>query len=202
MSDFLSQEEIDKLLGKSSKEEDAGEGGLEGGEGKEGAGEVEPDREPALEEGVEEEIFPGTGGEGLTPGDWEGEGLPPWEEEWEPEAGGVDEGEGGGEGDEEEEDEEEEILVEKAWFNPLEPVEVEKAWRPLQDFGDIEIIMSVELGKTTLKVGELLNLKKDSVIKLERMAGDNVKLMLNDAPFAFGEIVVINDNFGLRLVLS
>ncbi|PKM81944.1 MAG: hypothetical protein CVU88_03595 [Firmicutes bacterium HGW-Firmicutes-13] len=90
-------------------------------------------------------------------------------------------------------------VVEKAKFKPLTAGNSKGPRREIREYGDIILNLSVELGKTTLTVREVLNLEKDSVIKLEKMAGDNVGVLVNKRYFANGEIVVINDNFGLRI---
>lgn len=67
-------------------------------------------------------------------------------------------------------------------------------------FHPVELTLSAELGKTTIRVQELISLKEGSVLKLDRLADENVTLLANEAPFAEGEVVVINDRFAVRLV--
>lgn len=92
------------------------------------------------------------------------------------------------------------LVVEKAKFKPLKKGAVDSFQRDIKEYGDILLNLSVELGKTSLTVREVLNMKKDSLIKLEKMAGDNVEVLVNKKYFAGGEIVVINENFGLRII--
>lgn len=100
---------------------------------------------------------------------------------------------------EEEEEGEEGLLVEKARFKPLSPVESSGEKRDIQEFSEMFLNLSVELGKTTLTIRDVLSLKENSIIQLEKMAGDNVNVLVNNCYFAQGEIVVINDSFGLRI---
>jgi flagellar motor switch protein FliN len=64
---------------------------------------------------------------------------------------------------------------------------------------DVSLNLSVELGKTELSIKEVLELTRGSVIELERVAGEPVDLMANGKLIAKGEVVVIEDNFGLRI---
>lgn len=71
--------------------------------------------------------------------------------------------------------------------------------RNLQLVMDVMLDASVELGRTHLSVKEVLELNRGSVIELERIAGEPVDLMINGKLIAKGEVVVIEDNFGLRI---
>lgn len=64
---------------------------------------------------------------------------------------------------------------------------------------DVTLNLSVELGKTELSIKDVLELTRGSVIELERVAGEPVDLMANGKLIAKGEVVVIEDNFGLRI---
>lgn len=90
-------------------------------------------------------------------------------------------------------------VVEKVRFKPLNALKNIGAQRHLKEYGDTELRLSVELGKTVVTVGEVIKLKENSVIKLEKMVGDNVSVLVNDRNFAQGEIVIVNDNFGVRI---
>jgi flagellar motor switch protein FliN/FliY len=67
------------------------------------------------------------------------------------------------------------------------------------EFHPVNLKISAELGKVKLKVRELINLEESSVLRLNRAADEKVLILVNDAPFAHGEIVVINDRFGVRV---
>ena len=59
--------------------------------------------------------------------------------------------------------------------------------------------MSVEVGRTRLKIRDLLRLKQGSVIELERNAGEPLDLLVNNTVVAQGEVVLVNDRYGVRL---
>ncbi len=64
---------------------------------------------------------------------------------------------------------------------------------------DISMPVTVELGRTTITVRELLQLSTGSVIELSKQAGEPVDLYVRDVRFARGEVVVVDNNFGLRI---
>ncbi len=64
---------------------------------------------------------------------------------------------------------------------------------------DIPVEIVVELGKTKLTIQEVLNLTLGSVVELNKLSGESVDVLANGKPFAEGEVVVIGDNFGVRL---
>lgn len=64
---------------------------------------------------------------------------------------------------------------------------------------DVRMNVTVELGKTNLPLKEVLQLSENSVIKLERLAGESVDLLVNGRLIAKGEVVVIGNNFGIKV---
>ncbi|HEY3330511.1 MAG TPA: flagellar motor switch protein FliN [Capsulimonadaceae bacterium] len=64
---------------------------------------------------------------------------------------------------------------------------------------DIPLEISVELGRTRLLIRDILELGVGSIIELEKMAGEPVDLLANGLLIARGEVVVIEDNFGVRI---
>ena len=69
----------------------------------------------------------------------------------------------------------------------------------LSRLSDVPVDLSVEIGRTRMTVGETLGLREGSVVTLDRMAGEAVDLLVNGTPIARGEVVVIDEQFGLRL---
>ena len=59
--------------------------------------------------------------------------------------------------------------------------------------------LSVEIGRTSMTVGETLDLRAGSIITLDRLAGEPVDLLVNGTPIARGEVVVVDEQFGLRV---
>jgi flagellar motor switch protein FliN len=64
---------------------------------------------------------------------------------------------------------------------------------------DVSLQVAVELGRTRMTVRQLLDLQNGSVIELDRMAGDVVDVYINDRLLARGEVVVVDDKFGVRV---
>ncbi len=73
------------------------------------------------------------------------------------------------------------------------------ASKNLDNLLDIKLQLTVELGRTTLPVKKVLELTRGSIIELEKIAGEPVELYANGKLIAHGEVVVIEDNFGLRI---
>jgi len=64
---------------------------------------------------------------------------------------------------------------------------------------DLTLPVAVELGRARMQIQEILKLAPGSVIALDKSAGDPVELFINDRPIAKGEVVIIDENFGVRL---
>jgi len=64
---------------------------------------------------------------------------------------------------------------------------------------DVKMDVTVELGRTNLPLKEVLQLEDSSVIKLDRLAGEPVDLLVNGRLIAKGEVVVIGSNFGVKI---
>jgi flagellar motor switch protein FliN/FliY len=64
---------------------------------------------------------------------------------------------------------------------------------------DVSLQLAVELGRSRLTVRQVLELQKGSVVELNRMAGDAVDIYVNDHLIAHGEVVVVDDKFGVRI---
>jgi flagellar motor switch protein FliN len=76
---------------------------------------------------------------------------------------------------------------------------VPRANSDLRRLSAVPIDLSVEVGRTRMTVGETLELREGSVITLDRMADEPVDVLVNGTPIARGEVVVIDEQFGLRL---
>ena len=64
---------------------------------------------------------------------------------------------------------------------------------------DIPLRVSVELGRARILVQDLLELHKGSVIELSKLTGESLEVLVNDKVLAKGEVVVVNEKFGIRL---
>jgi flagellar motor switch protein FliN len=69
----------------------------------------------------------------------------------------------------------------------------------LRRLSDVPMELSVEIGRTRMTVGETLELRAGSLVTLDRLAGEPVDLLVNGTPIARGEVVVVDEQFGLRV---
>ena len=71
-----------------------------------------------------------------------------------------------------------------------------ESWRNVLD---VPIALDVELGRTRLKISEILDLKENSIVQLSRSTGEGVDVRADSQPLARGEIIVIEDRAGVRV---
>ncbi|MBL4621984.1 MAG: flagellar motor switch protein FliN [Immundisolibacteraceae bacterium] len=64
---------------------------------------------------------------------------------------------------------------------------------------DIPVTLSMELGRTKMTINNLLKLNQGSVVELDRLAGEPLDVLVNGCLVAHGEVVVVNDRFGVRM---
>ncbi len=64
---------------------------------------------------------------------------------------------------------------------------------------DIPVTLSMEVGNTDISIRNLLQLSQGSVVELDRVAGEPLDVMVNGTLIAHGEVVVVNDRYGIRL---
>jgi flagellar motor switch protein FliN/FliY len=69
----------------------------------------------------------------------------------------------------------------------------------LRRLSDVPMELSVEIGRTRMTVGETLELRIGSIVTLDRLAGESVDLLVNGTPIARGEVIVVDEQFGLRV---
>lgn len=111
----------------------------------------------------------------------------------------------------------EEDLMADAWAAALEEQAKEEAQpAALEEFGedapitqeerrkldtilDIPVTISMEVGRTQISIRNLLQLNQGSVVELDRVAGEPLDVLVNGTLIAHGEVVVVNDKFGIRL---
>jgi flagellar motor switch protein FliN/FliY len=94
---------------------------------------------------------------------------------------------------------EDEINVQPAGFQELSPSLPKEEPGNLDLLLDVGLTVRVELGRTSLRVQEVLELGPGSVVELDKLAGEPVDLLVNEQLFARGEVVVIDENFGVRV---
>ena len=64
---------------------------------------------------------------------------------------------------------------------------------------DVSLLVTVELGRTRMTLRQVLDLQNGSVVELDRLAGDPVDIFVNERLIAKGEVVVVDDKFGVRI---
>ncbi|BBL77013.1 flagellar motor switch protein FliN [Methylomagnum ishizawai] len=64
---------------------------------------------------------------------------------------------------------------------------------------DVPVTIAMEIGRTRINIRNLLQLTQGSVVELDRLAGEPMDVMVNGTLIAHGEVVVVNDKFGIRL---
>ena len=84
---------------------------------------------------------------------------------------------------------------------PLEPVAAPQpvTSEELSRLHDVSVELAVEVGRTQMTIREALALGPGSIVTLNRLAGEPVDLLVNGKPIARGEVVVIDEEFGLRV---
>jgi flagellar motor switch protein FliN/FliY len=92
-----------------------------------------------------------------------------------------------------------EETAEAAEFAELEDQSQSGPEAPLSSLYDLTMPISIELGRTKMSVQELLTLGRGSIIHLDRLAGEPMDVYVGDRRFAEGEVVVIGEQFGIRI---
>ena len=64
---------------------------------------------------------------------------------------------------------------------------------------NIPVTLSIEVGRAVIKIRDLLRLTQGSVVELDRIAGEPLDLLVNNTVVAQGEVVLVNDRYGIRL---
>ncbi|MBE7444460.1 MAG: flagellar motor switch protein FliN [Planctomycetia bacterium] len=92
--------------------------------------------------------------------------------------------------------------IQAVQFSQLNPVNESAKDEGKRNFDlvlDIPVPVSVELGNTTMLVKDILALSQGSIVELDKMAGTPVDLLVRGKLLAQGEVVVVDDNFGLKI---
>lgn len=94
---------------------------------------------------------------------------------------------------------EQQPMVKKADFQQLSSSNTSGGQRNIDLLMDVELPVSIELGRTTMDISDILALGPGSVVELEKLVGEPVDLLVNNKCVARGEVVVVEENFGLRI---
>ena len=72
-------------------------------------------------------------------------------------------------------------------------------WEQIANFADVPLQIEVELDRRIMKVREILNLSEGKVLTMNRLAGENIDILVGGSLVASGEIVVLEDIMGVRI---
>lgn len=99
------------------------------------------------------------------------------------------------------EDEESVVAAEFGELSDVDPpvATADEQQRNLEMIFDVPVTVTAELGRTLVKVKDLINFSPGSVVELERVAGDSIDLLVNGVLIGKGDVVVVNDSFGIRV---
>ena len=84
-------------------------------------------------------------------------------------------------------------------FQKFAPTEGNGAQHDIDMILDIPVLLTVELGRTRIPIKHILQLAQGSVVELDGLAGEPMDVLVNGCLIAQGEVVVVNDKFGIRL---
>lgn len=84
-------------------------------------------------------------------------------------------------------------------FKPLDKGPSSGSMRDLEMIMDIPVKLTVELGRTRITIKQLLELAQGSVVELEGLAGEPMDILINGYLIAQGEVVVVDDKYGIRI---
>lgn len=90
--------------------------------------------------------------------------------------------------------------IERAQFQDLQPEAVASQGEVNLDVVlDVPVTLAMEIGRTRISIRNLLQLNQGSVVELDRLAGEPMDVLVNGTLIAHGEVVVVNEKFGIRL---
>jgi len=91
------------------------------------------------------------------------------------------------------------VAVKNAEFQQLSAGQAGEKPRNIELLMDVELPISIELGRTRMNISDILALGPGSVVELDKLVGEPVDLLVNQKCVARGEVVVVEENFGLRI---
>ena len=91
------------------------------------------------------------------------------------------------------------LEVESADFAELDTSKSETAENKIDMLLEVELDVTIELGRKKMSIQEVLQLGKGSVIELSKLAGEPVDIYVNQKQLAKGEVVVVDENFAIRI---
>lgn len=93
----------------------------------------------------------------------------------------------------------EQPVIKQADFQQLSASAKKQEARNIELLMDVELPVSIELGRTRMNISDILSLGPGSIVELDKLVGEPVDLLVNQKKVARGEVVVVEENFGLRI---
>ncbi|PKK84419.1 MAG: flagellar motor switch protein FliN [candidate division Zixibacteria bacterium HGW-Zixibacteria-1] len=90
-------------------------------------------------------------------------------------------------------------VIKQADFQQLSADSEQHGSRNIELLMDVELPVSIELGRTRMNISDILSLGPGSIVELDKLVGEPVDLLVNQKKVARGEVVVVEENFGLRI---
>lgn len=84
-------------------------------------------------------------------------------------------------------------------LEPIKELPHKQQKKDIDFLSNLDVSLTVELGSTNLPLRRILSLQKGSIIKLDKIAGEEFDIYINDVYLTSGEIVVISDNLSIRI---
>ena len=84
-------------------------------------------------------------------------------------------------------------------FVQLESKETGDPPKPIDDYDNVNLNVSIELGRINLNVKEVLDLKEGSILETEKLSGNPMEILVNNQLFGRGEVVVVGANLAIRI---
>jgi flagellar motor switch protein FliN/FliY len=69
----------------------------------------------------------------------------------------------------------------------------------LNYLNEVQVVITAELGQTTMKIRDIIKLSEGSIVELDQAAGENARILINDQKMGTGGLVIIGNNFGVRI---
>ena len=91
------------------------------------------------------------------------------------------------------------VKVDRTQFSPISGADAGKNPRNINVLMDLELPIAVELGRVQMTVKDILELGPGSVVELNKFSGEPVDIFVNNRKVAEGEVVVVDQNFGVRI---
>jgi len=98
-----------------------------------------------------------------------------------------------------EEEEESDVSIQPVKFPQLRPSDERVARDDIERLLDVSLMVSVELGRKHMQIKDILELGPGKIVELDKLAGEPVDLLVNGKVLARGEVVVVDENFGVRI---